>query len=88
LKASTLIDLEVTKLIDIPQVFSRLDPKVISRLMSSSVNASVLGGLCPNPFLRFFLKKASKNVIANIENIADFRNIAISGLTYDPATLG
>jgi len=56
--------------------------------MTSTVKRSVLGGIIPNPLLRIFLKRASKGVIADIENIADIRTLAIQGLTENPATLG
>jgi len=57
-------------------------------MMTGTVKRSVLGGMIPNPLLRIFLKRASKGVIAEIENIADIRTLAIQGLTENPATLG
>ena len=88
IKAATLIDLDTTKGIDIPDVFSRLDTKVLSKLLTGSISNSLFYGLVPNPIFNLFLRKAARNVINNIEHIADFRQIAINGLTYDPAILG
>jgi hypothetical protein len=86
--AATMVDVTITKLLSIPEVFSRLDPSQLAGLMTGTVKRSVLGGLIPNPLLKFFLKRASKGVIADIENIADIRTLAIEGLTTNPATLG
>ena len=86
--ASTMVDVTITKLLSIPEVFSRLDPGQLAGMMTGTVKRSVLGGMIPNPLLRIFLKRASKGVIADIENIADIRTLAIQGLTENPATLG
>ena len=73
LKAATLIDLETTKGIDIPNIFSRLDHKDLSHLLTGSIKKSIYFGFVPNSIFRFFLRKASRNVTNNIEYIADFR---------------
>ena len=86
--ASTMVDVTITKLLSIPEVFSRLDPGKMASLMTGTVKKSVLAGAIPNPLIRFFLKRASKGVIADIENVADIRGLAIEGLTSNAATLG
>jgi uncharacterized membrane protein YheB (UPF0754 family) len=86
--ASTMVDVTITKLLSIPEVFARLDPGTMATLMTSTVKRAVFGGILPNPILRMFLKRASKGVIADIENVADIRQLAITGLTNDPGTLG
>ena len=86
--ASTMVDVTITKLLSIPEVFSRLNPGKLASLMTGTVRKSVLAGAVPSPLLRFFLKRASKGVIADIENVADIRGLAIAGLTENPATLG
>ena len=72
-----MVDVTITKLLSIPEVFSRLNPGKLASLMTGTVKSSVLGGLIPNPILKMFLKRASKGVINDIENIADIRGLAI-----------
>ena len=71
--ASTMVDVTITKLLSIPEVFSRLDPGMLAKLMTGTVRRAVFGGLLPNPIMRLFLKRASTGVIADIENVANIR---------------
>ena len=56
--------------------------------MTPTVRRAVFGGLLPNPIMRFFLRKTSRGIISDIENVSDIKGLAISGLTNDPTVLG
>ena len=86
--ATTMVDVTITKLISIPEIFAKLDPATLSEVMTPTVKRSVYGGFLPNFIMRFFLKKASGGIIADIESVSDIRGLAISGLTNDPSVLG
>lgn len=83
-----MVDVTITQLLSIPEVFSKLDPSNLAQIMTPTVKRAVFGGLLPSFIMRFFLRKTSKGIITDIENVSDIENLAISGLTDDPAVLG
>jgi hypothetical protein len=86
--AATMVDVTITKLLSIPEVFAKLDPSTLASVMTPTVKRAIFGGILPNPLMRFFLKRSSAGIIADIENVSDIRGLAISGLTNDPTVLG
>jgi uncharacterized membrane protein YheB (UPF0754 family) len=86
--ANKMVDVTISKLIDVQEIFSRLEPKEMSKLLLPTVKDEILGGWCPNIFSLFFLRRACANIIKNAEKIFDLRHLVVTGLTDNPATLG
>jgi uncharacterized membrane protein YheB (UPF0754 family) len=60
----------------------------MATLLAPSVRSAVFGGWIPSPILHFFLKKTSKDVIKNIENIVNIKTLVVKGMCTDPTILG
>lgn len=86
--ASKLVDVSISKLITVGEIFSRLDPSQLATHLQPSVSNNVFGGFVPGSILHLFLKRTGKHMIRNIERVVDIKNIVVGGLTSDPAVLG
>jgi uncharacterized membrane protein YheB (UPF0754 family) len=86
--ASKMVDVTITRLLSVPEVFSQLQPHKLAPLLAPTISGSVLNGLVPSPILKLFLRKTSRDVIRNIESVVDIKSIVVTGLTTDPTTFG
>ena len=86
--ASKMVDVTISRLLSIPEVFSLLEPKKLASLLAPTISGSVCKGLIPSPILRLFLRKTSRDMIKNIESVVDIKSIVVTGLTTDPTTFG
>ena len=86
--ASKMVDVTISRLLSIPEVFSMLEPHKLAQLLSPTVATSVAHGLIPSPILKFFLRRSAKDMIRNIESVVDIKSIVVTGLTTDPTTFG
>ena len=86
--ANKLVDVTISKLLKISEMFGKLEPQSIARLCSPTVSPSIFGGWIPTSVTHFFLKRTSASLISNIENAVDIKSIVVGGLTSDPGTLG
>ena len=86
--ASKMVDVTISRLLSIPEVFGMLEPKKLATLLSPTVSNYVCNGYTPSPILKYFLKKSSKDMINNIEKVVDIKSIVVTGLTTDPRTFG
>ena len=86
--ASKMVDVTISRLLSIPEVFGMLQPTKLASLLAPTVSKSVGKGLIPSFILRIFLRKSSLDMIKNIENVVDIKSIVVSGLTNDPKTIG
>lgn len=86
--ASTMVDVTISRLLSVPEVFSMLQPHKLAPLLAPTVSGSVLKGLVPSPILKLFLRRTSRDIIKNIESVVDIKSIVVTGLTTDPSTFG
>lgn len=86
--ATTLVDVSLTKLLKISEIFARLDPAVMADILKNSMANCVLGGIIPVGVVRFLLDKVATAIIADIEKIVSIKEIVVVGLTTDPSVLG
>jgi len=85
--AQTMVDVTISKLLDVGEIFKRLDPRQLAKILEPEVRSRVLGGFSL-PFInRFFLGRACKGVIDKAPDIVDIRSLVVSGLTADVTTL-
>lgn len=85
--AETMVDVTISKLLDVGEIFKRLDPRQLAKILEPEVRSQVLGG-CSLPFInRFFLRRACKGVIDKAPEVVDIRGLVVSGLTADITTL-
>lgn len=86
--AGRMVDVTISRLLKVSEVFNRLEPKRLAELLSPTVSSSILNGWIPNFILRFFLRRTSKDLLRNIEKVVDIKSIVVSGMTSDPSILG
>jgi uncharacterized membrane protein YheB (UPF0754 family) len=86
--ASTMVDVTINRLLSIQEVFNKLNPITLTKLLLPSVGSVLYGGLLPKQALEPFLTKVSKAMIANIQRIVDIRSLVITGMTTDARVLG
>lgn len=86
--AAKLVEVTISKLLKVSEVFAQLDPKIISTLMLPTLSPVVLGGIVPKPIVKHFLTSSSKDLLRHIESLVDIRALVIAGLTTNPRTLG
>jgi len=87
--ASRIVDITISKLISIPEVFGQLKPKELAKLLSPTIMDAVPITSVPgiSSILNLVLRKTSKSIIKNIENIVDIKTLVVSGLTKNPNVL-
>jgi len=77
--AGKMVDVTISKLLKISEIFSVLSPAIMGRLLLPTVRSSVLSGLVPGPILQFFLRRTAKDVVKNIEKIVDIKALVVTG---------
>ena len=91
-----MVDVTISQLLDVKEVFSQLRPGPLSKLLVQDVkkglrkcpsSLGVLGPLIPSPILKLFLHMASKDFILNADKVVDVGAIVVNGLTKDASTL-
>lgn len=86
--AASMVDVTLSKLLSIKEVFSQLDPTKMAEILSESTGAVIYGGYVPSGIVRYYMTLVSKEVIESIESLISCRDIMIRGFTDDPDTLG
>ena len=86
--ASKLVEVTISRLLSIPEAFSRLEPIAMGAIMSKCLTKSILGGLIPLPVVNMFMRNICRDVISGIEGIVSVNNVVVNGLTRDPRVLG
>jgi uncharacterized membrane protein YheB (UPF0754 family) len=86
--ASTMVDVTISRLLSITEVFAQLEPGAMAAILCTVVQDVVLGGWVPWPVLNFFLHRVSADMIKNIEGIINIKDLVVRGLTTDPRVLG
>jgi uncharacterized membrane protein YheB (UPF0754 family) len=86
--AGTMVDVTITKLLSIPEIFGRLNPSELARMLTWDVKGALFGGWLPSGVVNFFMKRSSRAVIDNVEQVVDVKGIVIKGMTNDPSTMG
>mmetsp|Transcript_63307 Transcript_63307/g.119901 ORF Transcript_63307/g.119901 Transcript_63307/m.119901 type:complete len:571 (+) Transcript_63307:81-1793(+) len=85
--AHTMVDVTISKLLNVAEIFKRLDPRQMAKLLEPDVRSKVLGGFSP-PFVnRFFLARSCNAVIKRAPEVVDIRSLVVSGLATDKTTL-
>lgn len=86
--ASRIVDVTITKLLKITEIFGMLDPNKLAELLLPTINKDSFLNLFPNVALSKILTTVSREVISNIEKLVDIKDIVVTGLTNDPKILG
>lgn len=86
--ASTMVDVTISRLLKISEVFSILEPAQLAAILSPAVREVVFGGALPMGAVRFFLRRVSRDMIKNIESVLDVKALVVEGMTSDPKVLG
>lgn len=86
--ASTMVDVTISRLLKVSEVFGRLESKKLAAILSSTVKDVVCRGLLPIPILKFFLDRVASDIIANIESIFNIKDFVVRGMTANPRVLG
>ena len=83
-----MVDVTISQLLKISEVFQVLNPKHMAKLLEPSVRKSVLKGFLPSPIMGYFLRRTSRDVITNVESIVNIKDLVVKGMTTDPTILG
>lgn len=86
--ATTCVDVTLTRLLTIEEVFSRLDARQMAVILSPELKKVILGGIAPLPIVEYFVEQVASEAINSIEKLVSCRDIMIHGMTDDPRTLG
>jgi len=84
--SSRLVDVTLSKLLNIPVIFRQLNPTQLSDLLINSLGPAV--AIFPRFITRFFLRRTCTDVIVNAERVMDLKSLVVNGLTQDPTVLG
>ena len=85
--SARMVDVTISRLLDVKEVFARLQPHAVSEILQTDVKNSILGGWIPTPVVNFLLRRTSKDIIANVEKVVDVKTIVVGGLCADRTTL-
>lgn len=86
--ATKMVDVTISRLLKVSEVFGRLEPDRMSQLLSPTVSRAVCGGWMPGVLVRFFLRRTSRDMLRNIERVVDVKALVVTGMTTDPTILG
>jgi uncharacterized membrane protein YheB (UPF0754 family) len=86
--ATKLVDVTISKLLTVKEIFSRLRPGNLAPLLAPTVNDAVLGGKTPPFILKFVLRRTARDLLRNIEKVVDVKDIVVNSLTRDPKVMG
>lgn len=86
--AGRMVDVTISKLLKIPEIFGRLESHKMATLLSESVSKVVYFGMLPISVVKFYLQVVSAQVIEHIESLISVKDIVVKGMTNDPRTLG
>jgi uncharacterized membrane protein YheB (UPF0754 family) len=85
--STKMVDVTISRLLNVKEVFNRLEPRELSRILQKDVKASIFFGWLPSPLVRYFLRRASGAVLRDIENVVDVKGLVMNGLCSDQSTL-
>jgi len=87
--ATRIVEITISNLISIPEVFNRLKPYELAKLLSPTIKESIPIAHIPgiSSVLNLLLRKTSKSIIKNVENIVDIKTLVVSGLTTNSNVL-
>lgn len=86
--ATKMVDVTISRLLKVSEVFGRLEPDRMAKLLSPTVSSAVYGGWMPGVLVRFFLRRTSRDMLRNIERVVDVKTLVVTGMTTDPTILG
>jgi uncharacterized membrane protein YheB (UPF0754 family) len=86
--ATKMVDVTISRLISVPDVFGQLDPRVLARVLAPAVSGVIAGGWIPSPVVRLFLRRTARDMIKHINSVVDIGALVVSGMTVDERTLG
>lgn len=85
--SNRMVDVTISRLLDVKKVFNRLNPKELATILQFDVKNSVLKGWLPDPVVNFFLRRTSRDMLRNVEDIVDIKSLVVTGLCDDERTL-
>jgi len=82
--ATRMVDVTISRLLRVPEVFSRLEPRELATLLAPMVLQDFW---IPGVLKRLLLRSTATKVLKNIESCVDIKHLVVSGLTKDPRVL-
>eukprot|EP01041_Mallomonas_annulata_P005739 gene5739-11607_t len=86
--SNRLVDVTISRLLNIKDVFNRLEPIEVANMLTPTITNVIFNGLVPSPVLRYFLTKTSTEIIKNMDDILDIKKLVVTSLSTDPTILG
>ena len=72
-----MTDVTLTKLLTIKEIFDKLEPMSMSKILSPDVSPVVFGGYLPLIVVEYFLKNVAEEVSAQVESLVSIRDIVL-----------
>ena len=85
--SNRMVDVTISRLLDVKKVFNRLNPEELATILQFDVKNSVLNGWLPGPVVNFFLRRTSRDMLRNVDDIVDIKSLVVTGLCDDKRTL-
>lgn len=86
--ATTMVDVTISKLIKVSEVFARLDSRTISDILSPCIQRGIFSGMLPTAVVTNILQRVSADVIRNVEKLVSIKDLVVKGMTTDAGVLG
>ena len=86
--ATKLVDVTISKLLKVSEVFQTLKPAQLAALLRPTVAPVLLNNRLPSLITTLFLTRTARDLLRNIESVVDIKTLVITGLTTNPRTLG
>ena len=83
-----LVDVTISRLLNIADVFSKMDPNEMAKLISPTFNNYLIHNKNFIWLTNIFIKRICNDIIKQIDQILNIKEIVITGLTNNPAILG
>ena len=77
--ASSMIDVTLSRLLSITEVFAQLNPASMAEILTESIGKVIYAGMLPSKIVEYYLQMVSKEVIRSIEEIISCRDMMIEG---------
>ena len=85
--SNRMVEVTINQLLNVKEVFSRLSPKELAKILQNDVKSSILWGWLPSPIVNLFLRRTSKDMLRNIDGIVDIKSLVVDGLCDDKRVL-
>mmetsp|Transcript_11578 Transcript_11578/g.20917 ORF Transcript_11578/g.20917 Transcript_11578/m.20917 type:complete len:572 (-) Transcript_11578:317-2032(-) len=86
--ANKMVDVTISQLLSVKELFARLDPRVLAQFLMPSVVRTVPGGRLGRPLLFPFVRRTARHIVRNVEQVLDVNELVVKKFTARTDTMG